>query len=46
MAGSPDELHETTKLDIDHVWDGSRAIESLVVYLELQIDDRLGSLDQ
>ena len=45
MAEGPGELCKTTKLDGDHVWNGSRAIGSSVVYLELQIGDWLGSLD-
>ena len=45
MAGDPDELHEMTKPDGDHVWNSSGAIGSLVVYLELLIDDWQGSLD-
>ena len=45
MAGGPGELRGTTKPDGDHVWNGSGVIWSLVVYLELQIGDRLGSLD-
>ena len=45
MARDLDELHGTTKLDGDHVWNGSRAIGSSVIYFELQIDDRLGSFD-
>ena len=45
MAGSLDKLYGTTKPDNEHVWNGSRAIGSSVVYLELQIGDQLGSLD-
>ena len=45
MAGGPGELHGTTKPDGDHVWNGSGTIVDSVVYLELQIGDRLGSLD-
>ena len=45
MAGSPSELRRTTKLDGDYIWNGSETIEGLVVYLELQIGDWLGSLD-
>ena len=45
MARDPGELRGTTKPDDDHVLNGSGAIGSLVVYLELQIVDRLGSLD-
>ena len=45
MAEGPGELRGTTKLDGDHVWNGSGAIGSSVVYLELQIGDRLRSLD-
>ena len=33
MAGGPGKLRETTKPDDDHVWNGSEAIGSLVVYL-------------
>ena len=45
MVGGPGELRGTTKPDGDHVWKGSGAIGNLVVYLELQIGDRLGNLD-
>ena len=45
MAGGPSELRRTTKPDGEYVWNGSGAIQSLVVYLELQIGDWLGSLD-
>ena len=44
MAGGPGKLRGTTKPDGDHVWNGSEAIGSLVVYFELQIGDWLGSL--
>ena len=46
MAGGPGKLRGTTKPDGDYVWNGSGAIGSSVVYFELQIGDRLGSLDQ
>ena len=42
MTGSLGELHGTTKPDGDHVWNGSGAIWSLVVYLVTPVDDRLG----
>ena len=45
MAGGLGKLRETTKPDGEHVWNGFGAIESLVVYLELQISDRLGNLN-
>ena len=45
MAEGPGELCETTKPDGDHIWNSSRAIEGLIVYLKLQIDYRLESLD-
>ena len=45
MAGGPGKLRETTKPDGDHIWNGSGTIRSLVVYLELQIGDWLGSFD-
>ena len=45
MTRGPDKLCVTTKPNNDHVWNGSGVIESLVVYFELQIGDRLGSLD-
>ena len=45
MVGSLGELRGTTKLNGDHVWNGSETIGSSVVYLNLQIANRLGSLD-
>ena len=45
MAGGLGKLRGITKLDSDHVWNGSGAIGSLVIYLEFQIGDQLGSLD-
>ena len=45
MAGGLGELRGTTKLDGDHVWNGSGTIEGLEVYLESQIDDRQTSFD-
>ena len=45
MAGGPGELRGTTKPDDEHVWNGSGAIRSSVVYHELQIGDQLGSLN-
>ena len=45
MAEVSGKLRRTTKLDGNYVWNGSRIIEGLVVYLELQISDWLGSLD-
>ena len=33
MAEGPGELHRTTKPDGEHVWNGSGAIGSSVVYL-------------
>ena len=45
MAEGPGELRGITKPDGDHVWNGSGAIGSLVVYLELQMGDWPGSLD-
>ena len=46
MAGSPGKLRRTTKPDGDHIWNGSRTIEGLVVYFETQIGDRLTCLDR
>ena len=45
MAGSLGKLRGTIKPDGDYIWNSSGAIGSSVVYLELQIDDWLGSLD-
>ena len=45
MAGGLGELRGTTKLDVGYVGNGSGAIGSAVVALQLQIGDRLGSLD-
>ena len=45
MARGPGKLRGTTKPDGDHVWNSFGAIGSSVVYLELQIGDRLESLD-
>ena len=45
MAGDPGELRETTKPNGNYVWNGSGAIGSLVVYLELQIGNQLGSFN-
>ena len=45
MAGGPGELCRTIKPDGDYIWNGSGAIEGLVVYFELQIGDLLGSID-
>ena len=45
MAGGLGELCGTTKSINDHVRNGSGAIGSSVVYLELQIDNWLESLD-
>ena len=45
MARGPCKLCKTTKPDGGHVWNGFRAIGSSIVYLELQIGDRLGSFD-
>ena len=45
MTGGPGKLHKTTKSDGDHVGNGFGAIGSSVVYLDLQVGDRLGSLD-
>ena len=45
MAGGLGKLHWITKLDSDHVWNGSGSIGSLIIYLELQIGDWLGSFD-
>ena len=45
MAGSPGELREITKPDVGYVGNGSGAIGTAVVTLQLQIGDWLGSLD-
>ena len=45
MAEGPGELRRTIKPDGEHVWNSSGVIGSSVVYFELQIGDRLGSLD-
>ena len=45
MAGGPGELRETTKPDVGYIGNGSGAIGSAVVALQLQISDWLGSLD-
>ena len=45
MAGGPGELRGTTKPDGGYVGNSSGAIGSAVGALQLQIDDRLGSLD-
>ena len=45
IAKGPSKLHKMIKPDSYHVWNGSGAIEGLVVYLELQIDDWLWSLN-
>ena len=45
MAGGLGELRGTTKPVGEYVWNGSGAIRSSVVYLELQIGDWLRSLD-
>ena len=45
MAGGLGELRMTIIPDGEYVGNGSGAIGSLVVYLELQIGDRLEGLD-
>ena len=45
MAGGPGGLHGTTKPNGGYIGIGSGAIGSAVVALQLQIGDRLGSLD-
>ena len=45
MAGVVGELRGMTKLDGNHIWNDFEAIESLLVYLKLQIGDWLGKLD-
>ena len=45
MAGGLGELRGATKPDGSYVGNGSGAIGSAVVALQLQIGDRLGSLD-
>ena len=45
MAEGPGKLRGMSKPDGDYVWNGSGMIEGLVVYLELQIGNRLGNLD-
>ena len=45
MAGGPGGLRGTTKPDGGYVGNGSGAIGSAVIALQLQIGDRLGNLD-
>ena len=45
MAGGPSGLRGTTKANGGYVKNGSGAIGSAVVALQLQIGDRLGSFD-
>ena len=45
MAGGLGELCGTTKPNVGYVGNGSGVIGSAVVTLQLQIGDRLGSLD-
>ena len=45
MAGNCGELRGTTKPDGDSVWNGFGMIESLIVYLETQINNWLICFD-